>query len=228
MNSLVLKFHTPKTIRRTRDRYYRPAEVWENINNLIAFPFISAKLILDVSVIKWQTETSKSLFLWSESEVSPQFWNLNCGTLWLPVVLLEGQFGLHLSSFSSDVCLVGKYLSFPLFSFHNSHFSLKRDTKDIQIRREELLLEQHKTETAQRLWWSSDLVPKIAGSNPAEAVGFFGRQNPQHAFLRRGSKAVCPMSQLCGMLKNPTMTWKSHCSAKFDREFLAHNTSFRY
>jgi len=34
------------------------------------------------------------------------------------------------------------------------------------------------------------LVPKFAGSNLAEAVGFF----PQHAFLRRGSKAVGPMS----------------------------------
>jgi hypothetical protein len=41
--------------------------------------------------------------------------------------------------------------------------------------------------------------PLIAGSNPAEAVGFFGRKNPQNAFLRRGSKAVCPMSQICGM-----------------------------
>ena len=28
-------------------------------------------------------------------------------------------------------------------------------------------------------------VPKFAGSNPAEAVGFLGRKNPQHAFLRR-------------------------------------------
>jgi hypothetical protein len=37
------------------------------------------------------------------------------------------------------------------------------------------------------------LVPKFAGSNSAEAVGFFGRKNPQHAFRRRGSKAVCPM-----------------------------------
>ena len=34
------------------------------------------------------------------------------------------------------------------------------------------------------------LVPKFAGSNPAEAFGFLGRKNPQHAFLRRGSKAV--------------------------------------
>jgi hypothetical protein len=39
----------------------------------------------------------------------------------------------------------------------------------------------------------------FAGSNPAEAVGFFGRKNPQHAFLQSGSKAVGPMSQLCGM-----------------------------
>ena len=38
------------------------------------------------------------------------------------------------------------------------------------------------------------LVPKFAVSNPAEAVGFLGRKNPQHAFLRRGSKAVGPMS----------------------------------
>ena len=38
------------------------------------------------------------------------------------------------------------------------------------------------------LWY-----PKFAGSNPAEAVGFLVRKNPQHAFLRRGSKAVCPM-----------------------------------
>ena len=39
------------------------------------------------------------------------------------------------------------------------------------------------------------LVPKLAGSNPAEAVGFLrAKKNPQHAFLRRGSKAVGPMS----------------------------------
>jgi len=38
------------------------------------------------------------------------------------------------------------------------------------------------------------LVPKFAGSNLAEAVGFLGQKNPQHAFLRRGSKAVGPMS----------------------------------
>jgi hypothetical protein len=39
------------------------------------------------------------------------------------------------------------------------------------------------------------LVPKFAGSHPAEAVGFLGRKkNPQQVFLRRGSKAVGPMS----------------------------------
>jgi hypothetical protein len=30
----------------------------------------------------------------------------------------------------------------------------------------------------------------------------FKRKNRQHAFLRRGSKRICPMSQLCGMRKN--------------------------
>ena len=43
------------------------------------------------------------------------------------------------------------------------------------------------------------LVPKFAGSNPAEAVGFFRAKNPQHSFLRKGSKAVCPVSHICGM-----------------------------
>ena len=38
------------------------------------------------------------------------------------------------------------------------------------------------------------LVPKFAGLHSAEAVGFLGRKNPQHAFLWRGSKAVGPMS----------------------------------
>jgi len=37
------------------------------------------------------------------------------------------------------------------------------------------------------------LVPKFAGLHPAEAVGFLGRKNTQHAFFRRGSKAVGPM-----------------------------------
>jgi hypothetical protein len=40
--------------------------------------------------------------------------------------------------------------------------------------------------------WS--LVPKFVGSNPAEAVELFGRKNPHHVFLRRGSKTICPMS----------------------------------
>jgi hypothetical protein len=32
---------------------------------------------------------------------------------------------------------------------------------------------------------------------------FFGGKNPQHAFLRKGSKVVGPVSQICGTLKNP-------------------------
>jgi hypothetical protein len=43
------------------------------------------------------------------------------------------------------------------------------------------------------------------GSDLTEAVGFFGQKIPQLAFLLRERKAVCPMSQLCGMLKNPAI-----------------------
>jgi hypothetical protein len=44
------------------------------------------------------------------------------------------------------------------------------------------------------------MLAEFAGSNPAEAVGFLTSvKNPQHAFLRRGSKRICPMTQLCGM-----------------------------
>ena len=37
------------------------------------------------------------------------------------------------------------------------------------------------------------LVPKFAGSKPKPS-DFLGLKNPQHAFLRRESKAVGPMS----------------------------------
>jgi hypothetical protein len=56
---------------------------------------------------------------------------------------------------------------------------------------------------------------------------FSGEKISEHAFLRRENKAVFPMLQVCGMIKNPKMTWKSHFSAKFDRPFLAHNSSVR-
>jgi len=44
------------------------------------------------------------------------------------------------------------------------------------------------------------LIHKFAGSNLAEAIGFLkGDKNPQHAFIRKGSKIIGPMSQICGM-----------------------------
>jgi hypothetical protein len=61
----------------------------------------------------------------------------------------------------------------------------------------------------------------IAGSNPAEAVGFFGRKNPQHAFLRRRSKTVCPMSQICAMWENPAIYVEVGITGQIDRSFLA-------
>jgi hypothetical protein len=41
------------------------------------------------------------------------------------------------------------------------------------------------------------MVPKIAGSNPAEAVGFFGRKNVSTPSFGGEVK------QICGMLKTP-------------------------
>jgi hypothetical protein len=41
---------------------------------------------------------------------------------------------------------------------------------------------------------------QVRGFKPGQSRRIFqGEKNSQHAFLRRGSKAVGPMSQLCGM-----------------------------
>jgi hypothetical protein len=70
------------------------------------------------------------------------------------------------------------------------------------------------------------LVPKFAGSNPAKAVGILGRKNPQHAFLRRGSKAVCPMS--CLTARKRTQKWRgSRHFRQNSQPFLAHCSTFR-
>jgi hypothetical protein len=43
-------------------------------------------------------------------------------------------------------------------------------------------------------------VTQVCGFKPGRSRRIFqGEKNPLHAFLRRGIKAVCPMSQLCGM-----------------------------
>jgi hypothetical protein len=41
---------------------------------------------------------------------------------------------------------------------------------------------------------------QVRGFKPSD---FFGRKNSKHAFLRKGSKAVGPVTQICGTLKNP-------------------------
>jgi hypothetical protein len=40
------------------------------------------------------------------------------------------------------------------------------------------------------------LLPKFAGSNPAEAVGFFRAKKPQHIFLRGEVKSLSHLSDL--------------------------------
>ena len=44
-------------------------------------------------------------------------------------------------------------------------------------------------------WLSSaPLDPRLAGSNPAGSMDFSERKNPEYDFLRKGSKAVGPVS----------------------------------
>jgi hypothetical protein len=71
------------------------------------------------------------------------------------------------------------------------------------------------------------LISNIPGSNAAEAVGFFGRKNPKHAFLRRGSKAFCAMSQICGMSKNHAIYVEVGIAGQIDRPFFARNSVLR-
>jgi len=54
------------------------------------------------------------------------------------------------------------------------------------------------------LWWSSGSVlplsTQVRGFKPGRShQDFSGWKNPQHAFLQKRSKAVGPMSQICGM-----------------------------
>jgi hypothetical protein len=51
--------------------------------------------------------------------------------------------------------------------------------------------------------FSGLVVSMLASGTQVCGSDFFGRKNPQHAFLRKGSKAVCPVSQICGTKKNP-------------------------
>ena len=48
----------------------------------------------------------------------------------------------------------------------------------------------------EQLRWSTGSVPKFAGSNPAEAVGFLGRKNPQHTSFRGEVKPSVPCRRL--------------------------------
>ena len=59
------------------------------------------------------------------------------------------------------------------------------------------------------------LVPKFAGSNPTEAVGFFrAKKYPQHTFLRRGSKASVPCRRFTACKRSLNVE-VGHFQAKF-------------
>jgi len=47
--------------------------------------------------------------------------------------------------------------------------------------------------------YNTPLFPSSWVQTRPKPLDFYWRKNPQYAFLRRGSKRICPMSQLCGM-----------------------------
>jgi len=53
------------------------------------------------------------------------------------------------------------------------------------------------------------LVPKFAGSHPAEAIGFLGRKNLQQAFLRREVKPSVPCCSFTACKGSLNVRWKS-------------------
>ena len=59
------------------------------------------------------------------------------------------------------------------------------------------------------------LVVSMLASGTQVCGDFYGRKNAQHAFLRSGSKRICPMSQLCGMSKNLVIYMNYGLLAKF-------------
>ena len=69
------------------------------------------------------------------------------------------------------------------------------------------------------------LVPKFAGSHLAEAVGFLGRKNPQHAFGGEVKPSV-PCRSFTACKRSLNITWKSAFRQNY-RTFLAHIFTFR-
>jgi hypothetical protein len=63
---------------------------------------------------------------------------------------------------------------------------------------------------------------QVRGFEPGRNRRIFrAKKIPQHAFLRRGSKAVCPMSQICGMLKIPAIYVEVGIARQINWPFLA-------
>jgi hypothetical protein len=88
-----------------------------------------------------------------------------------------------------------------------------------------------------RLQWTCTRTEKRPVINPLTYPGsrvqtrpkpsdFFGRKNPQHAFLRKGSKAVGPVSKICGTLKNTCDYMEVASKAKFVGHFSPQLSSY--
>jgi len=70
------------------------------------------------------------------------------------------------------------------------------------------------------------LVPKFAGSHPAEAVGFLGRKNPQTPSFGGEVKPSVPCRSFTPCKRSVNVTCKSAFGQNY-WTFLAHSSAFR-
>jgi hypothetical protein len=73
--------------------------------------------------------------------------------------------------------------------------------------------------------WS--LVPEFAGSNPAEAVGFFGRKNPSARLPSEGEVKPSVPCRALRHVKEPKSDVEVVTFGKISRPFLTHSSTFR-
>ena len=127
--------------------------------------------------------------------------SVNCSDAWQQLEQLDITEGLGLltcQAFSDQPSW--QWPLYPLPPFGVSTYTYKMNTFPFLFNSILNIFPENSSKTVCNTVFLFNSEPEFAGSNPAEAVGFFGRpENSQYAFLRRGSKRICPMSQLCGM-----------------------------
>jgi hypothetical protein len=127
-------------------------------------------------------------------------WILDFGARWRRVARLPFGFFFSPGEGVSSIPVEPACLENRLTFLEHKYFCLWRQSNSGRIARSQSLYRRsevglwsnYAVDRAASACWP--LVPKFAGSYPAEAVGFLGQKILSTPLLRRGSKAVGPMS----------------------------------